>query len=216
MGNIPTAPLLKQEFVGSMPLYTFPQTWSQTGLRGKNMGKSEDPRDTEALTFSEDSRHDRPGYFLCESFRRSDLPQHEPIGRGPDPANRTCTYCGALLGTVQARKYHERYTHPRDALADGLIIVASLKATIGLSAAPLHLDSFLLPPKLSVDQSYVFRMAGRGNAGLSVLPGECRLRCQEEAIDPAIQKCCFRQYAAFRGMSIGSKHELGSPDASSM
>lgn len=111
MGNIATAPLLKQEFVGSVPLYTFPQTWSQTGLRGKNMGKSEDPRDPEVLTFSEDSeRHCRAGpkrqaqktsgstsqstsralgYFLCERFRQSDLSQHEPIGRGPDPANRT-------------------------------------------------------------------------------------------------------------------------------
>lgn len=51
------------------------------------------------------------GYFLCERFRQSDLSQHEPIGR----------LVGALIGTVQARKNHERYTHPRDALADGLI-----------------------------------------------------------------------------------------------
>ena len=68
---------------------------------------------------------DRPGYFRCdicnEGFRKGDLSQHQPICRGPDPANRTCKYCGTILGTVQARKNHERYTHPHEALADGLI-----------------------------------------------------------------------------------------------
>ena len=68
---------------------------------------------------------DRPGYIRCdicnEGFRKGDLSRHQPICRGPDPGNRTCRYCGDILGRVQARKNHERYTHPHEALADGLI-----------------------------------------------------------------------------------------------
>ena len=67
----------------------------------------------------------RPGYFVCphcfEEFSRGNLNQHEPICRGPDPANRTCQYCNTILSSVIARKNHERYTHSQQALADGLI-----------------------------------------------------------------------------------------------
>ena len=68
---------------------------------------------------------DRPGYFLCDScnqgFRRGDLPQHRPDCRGPEPANRTCKFCNKVLGSIQARRNHERYTHPQEALNAGLI-----------------------------------------------------------------------------------------------
>ena len=68
---------------------------------------------------------DRPGYFLCEScnqgFRRGDLPQHRPDCRGPEPANRTCMFCNKILGSIQARRNHERYTHSQEALNAGLI-----------------------------------------------------------------------------------------------
>jgi ribonuclease HI len=67
----------------------------------------------------------RPGYFLCSKchaeFRKRDLQQHFPICRGPGNANLTCMFCRKVLGSLLARKNHERYTHPHEALAAGLI-----------------------------------------------------------------------------------------------
>lgn len=66
-----------------------------------------------------------PGTVICDKcsgeFTKSNLNQHHPICRGPDPANRTCKYCNQVLGSLMARKNHERYTHSEAALADGLI-----------------------------------------------------------------------------------------------
>ena len=54
-------------------------------------------------------------------FRNCDLPQHEPDCRGPGNANLTCKYCHKQLGSVQARKNHERLVHAEEALRDGHI-----------------------------------------------------------------------------------------------
>ena len=68
---------------------------------------------------------DRPGYFYCskcnEAFTKGNLGQHLPICRGPGDANLTCMFCHKVLGSLLARKNHERYSHPHDALAAGLI-----------------------------------------------------------------------------------------------
>ena len=66
-----------------------------------------------------------PGTVVCdkcfEEFTKGNLNQHHPICRGPDPANRTCKYCQKVLGSLMARKNHERNSHSEAALADGLI-----------------------------------------------------------------------------------------------
>ena len=66
-----------------------------------------------------------------EDFRPTDIVQRRPICRGPDPANRTCHFCHKVLKDVQTRKNHERYTHPNEALAAGLISTIPKKGKRG-------------------------------------------------------------------------------------
>ena len=72
-----------------------------------------------------------PGSVVCdkcsEEFTKPNLNQDHPMCRGPDPANRTCKYCNQILGSLMARKNHERYTHSEAALADGLISAIAKK-----------------------------------------------------------------------------------------
>ena len=58
-------------------------------------------------------------------FRPTDIGQHRPLCRGPGDANKKCLFCEKVLGSVQARKNHERYSHPHEALAAGLISALS-------------------------------------------------------------------------------------------
>lgn len=72
-----------------------------------------------------------PGSVVCdkcsEEFTKPNLNQDHPMCRGHDPANRTCKYCNQILGSLMARKNHERYTHSEAALADGLISAIAKK-----------------------------------------------------------------------------------------
>ena len=63
-----------------------------------------------------------------KDFRSCDLPQHQPLCRGPGDANQRCLYCNKLFESVQSRKNHERYTHPHEALRDGLITSIAKRA----------------------------------------------------------------------------------------
>eukprot|EP00438_Fugacium_kawagutii_P009511 Skav209387 [mRNA] locus=scaffold3334:137441:141157:+ [translate_table: standard] len=59
---------------------------------------------------------------LCQkNFRSCDLPQHQPTCRGPGDANLKCQYCQQVYGSIGARKNHEKFSHPAEALRDGLI-----------------------------------------------------------------------------------------------
>lgn len=62
-----------------------------------------------------------------ENFRSCDLPQHQPGCRGPD-LNLRCQYCNTLFTNLQTRKNHDRYSHPTEALRDGLISHIAKKA----------------------------------------------------------------------------------------
>ena len=70
-------------------------------------------------------RRGRHPLVICskcnEQFRKCDVLQHEPECRGPGAANKTCKYCQKVLGSVMARKNHERYMHAEESLRDGSI-----------------------------------------------------------------------------------------------
>lgn len=186
--------------------------------------KSEDPRDPEVLTFSEDSEwHCRAApkrqaqktsgstsqstsrawqsrILSVWKFPTEGSALHEPIGRCPDPANRTCT--GTLLGTVQARKNHERYTHSRDALFEstysrlrpnGLTsYYLPRKVVLNLHLCPKVLQT--LGPEKFIKKEFLY----------SSLPVLSESNTDYEGLDmPSSPYRIFHHFSYFVGVSFG-------------